>query len=184
MSHGKFPRRRPYRATTQTAFSEPAREKQDRVYHTVADAALHWGDPELNAELCRLSNLGYNDQTLAAIFGTETPADRRADRYCRILDDLRCDLIEKLCTETLVAIGFTAASSPSSDRERIHPGRWRVLVPDYDNNSATGGGLNLLDILVTDASRHSAISADRRSDLAIARRPATPSRGRRTDIVP
>ena len=139
----------PLPATTQTASSEPAHGKQDRIYHTVADAALHWGDPKLSSELCRLSELRHNDQTLAAILGTETPADRRANRYCRILDDLRCDLIEKLCSETLVAIAFTGVSSPSAERERIHPGRWRTLVPDFDDNSATGGGLNLFDILVT-----------------------------------
>ena len=118
------------------------------AYSPLSYAAIRWGDPKLVKELERLEDQGHSEMTIGAILGTETEDERRESPYCRILDRLRVTLIEKLKAEELVAVAFTSRSPPDSARSRIHPGRWRVLQPDFANNTARGAGLELFDIVV------------------------------------
>jgi hypothetical protein len=86
--------------------------------------------------------------TMAAVLGTETVHDRRSDPFCFILDRMRHDLMSKLWTGELESFAFVKGSDATSERIRIHPGRWRVLTPNFDDCTASGDGIELSDIWV------------------------------------
>ena len=111
-------------------------------------AAIYWGNPRTVRELRRLRRLRYDGMTMAAILGKETVQDRRGDPFCCTLDRMRHDLVTKLWTGALESFAFVKGSDVSSDRARIHPGRWRVLTPNFDDCTASDDGVELIDVWV------------------------------------
>ena len=124
--------------------------KPDQIWKTLSDAAEHWGKRRQVAGLKRLRKMGYNEETeLGHVLGRQTKQDRLLDPYCNLVDRLRNALLDKLRAETLVAVGYHTGDRPDIPRCRIDSGHWRVLEPNFSENSARGGSLELFDILVT-----------------------------------
>jgi DNA-binding winged helix-turn-helix (wHTH) protein len=128
------------------------------IPQTLGEAMLTWGDLDLLAELRRTLDADEPLTTMASLFGKETAADRRGLPYTRVTDQLRADLIEKLCDGQLVATGFAGGAPPDALPTPIRPERWRVLTPDFETSSATGSDITLSDIRV--AARDSGLSSE------------------------
>ncbi|HEV7253602.1 MAG TPA: hypothetical protein VGN97_10970 [Mesorhizobium sp.] len=72
-------------------------------------------------------------------------ADDKVDRASRLL---RTALRKRLRAGELIATGIKVPASLLSPRQVIGPELWRVLEPDFDDSSARGAGLTVVDVLV------------------------------------
>lgn len=143
------------------------------VRQTLAEAMLRWGDPKRVAALVEHEQMG-SLSTFASIFGKETEAARRALPYTRITDELRDALIEKLRDGRLAATGFLQGAAPNAPPSVILAERWNTLTPDFGDSSATGSGIVLTGIRVSEPTiQGSAAPSSRTIALAVSKRAHT-----------
>ena len=133
-----------------TTIDVPSDMRPEQIWKSLSDAVEHWGDHQHVAELRRLGEMGYSEETeLAHVLRCQTKQDRLLDPFCNLIDRLREDLLDKLRAGSLVSTGFNPANQSDVPRRQIHFDLWRTLKPDFSDNSAQGGGLHIFDILVT-----------------------------------
>ncbi len=120
----------------------------DRMELDPQSAIEQWCDQKLVAEERRLRERGHNGDTLAAIFGKETPSDRANDPLCWVLDQLRTELHYKLLDGELIGAGYLSGDLPETPRRDVQPNRWSVLRIDFENWSAEGSGIVLNDLRI------------------------------------
>ncbi len=137
------------------------------VRQTLAEAMLTWGDPKRVADFLEHEQTGPLS-TFASIFGKETDADRWALPYTRVTDELRDALIGKLRDGRLAATGFLQGAAPNAPPSVILAERWNTLTPDFGDSSATGSGIVLTGIRVSEPTiKGSAAPSSRTIALAV-----------------
>jgi hypothetical protein len=121
-----------------------------RAGRTLEEAFRAFSDPLLVAKADRYASA--RPPVVGWVLGEpKTPYEIAHDEYWRIRRPLEDALLERLKSGELCAIGFEVPASASSTQELINPQLWHVLVPKFDDSTAAGAGLNLVDILVFDS---------------------------------
>jgi len=69
-------------------------------------------------------------------------------RWWDLREPLEEEFIGKLKAGILLASGFAVPITPTSHRQQINPELWNVLEPNFEDSSAKGGGLEIVNIRV------------------------------------
>jgi len=117
---------------------------------TLCGAILTWGAPVAVAEMTRLEKEGW-EAPLSFVGGRETESDRQSARYRSIRVQLEVALIEDLRQGKLIASGYDSRAAIDALAVVIPPDRWRVLVPNFEDSSATANGVTIIGILIAAA---------------------------------
>ena len=80
--------------------------------------------------------------------GPDTASDRLVREYRRLVETAQNSVLERLRSGTFQADGRDARLALSEDRVAVPVDAWSFLVPDFENSSASGGGITLLAIAV------------------------------------
>jgi hypothetical protein len=117
---------------------------------TLEDALLTWGDPAAVTEMVRLAREGYHGPAIIVLGVPETEAEQKIFRYRSLREQLKAELLANLRQGKLVAAGFDARAAIDARPVTVPADRWRVLTPNYVDSSATGPGITIAGILVTE----------------------------------
>jgi hypothetical protein len=121
-----------------------------RAGRTLEEAYRAFSDPLLIAKADRYESA--RKPALGWVLGEpKTPYEIAHGEYWRIRRPLEDALLARLKSGELCAVGFEVPASASSTQELINPQLWHVLVPNFDDSTAAGAGLELVDILVFDS---------------------------------
>src|SRR5689334_22807474 len=83
--------------------------------------------------------------------GYDSPDERRHFHFRNLRKRLENYISELLARGELVASGFVQPLTPHAERVTISPDTWRLLSVNFENSTAKGYGLSLVDITVAEA---------------------------------
>jgi hypothetical protein len=121
-----------------------------RSGRTLEEAYRAFSDPLLIAKADRYAS-AKNPLLFWVAGEPKSPYEIAHDEYWRIRRPLEDAFLEKLKSGELCAVGVEVPASASSTHELINPQLWHVLVPNFEESTAAGAGLNVVDILVFDS---------------------------------
>jgi Transcriptional regulatory protein, C terminal len=113
------------------------------------EAMSTWGEPAAVAVMTRLVKDGYDGPSCGFLGGPETEYERNVSRYRELRERLETALVARLRDGSLVAVGYDSRAAIDAPPVAIPAGRWRVLIPNFEDSSAAGGGLAISGILVS-----------------------------------
>jgi hypothetical protein len=83
--------------------------------------------------------------------GYDSPDERRHFHFRNLRKRLENYISELLARGELVASGYVQPLTPHAERVTISPDTWRLLSVNFENSTAKGYGLSLVDITVAEA---------------------------------
>jgi hypothetical protein len=135
--------RRNEEAPTPRADPSPMTEPQ-----TLDGALLIWGEPAVVAEMSQLAREGCDGPQILQL---EVGSNRDVFRYRELREQLEAALVDDLRRGKLIAAGYDSRAPIDAPPVTIPADRWRVLIPDFEDSSASGGGISISRILVHEA---------------------------------
>lgn len=134
------------------------------------EALEKYSDPERWRELDSMKDRG---RVLALIEANYANLDSIPggyfDPYLRLWRELEAAFMSKLRSGDLVAYGYERRHGLKGKPHRIVQRLWNTLVPNYDQSSASGGGMVIVGILIRSSETHYA-RAERECDELLRRK--------------
>jgi hypothetical protein len=84
--------------------------------------------------------------------GYVTPEEQKYFDFLELRQRLEDHICELMGRGELVASGYVKPLTPNAERVTIPPNKWRLLSVDFENSTAKGHGLFLVDIIVAEPS--------------------------------
>jgi hypothetical protein len=113
------------------------------------EALRHWCDQEAVARCLEYARFSWRLPIIVPD-SPPTPYEIGHDEWWRRRKPLEEEFMRKLRRGELIATALDIPLRADSRRQEISPELWRVLEPDFDENSAAGGGLKIIEIEIAE----------------------------------